>query len=146
MRRAASMWVLIAVVGCADDAAVPAAAPLRGDLDLEIRDTASLVIEPTGAVKLTVTSGFGLLEANKELSSSGRIERLPESSATLYTARFDVPMQSGGPCADKPISLAMSLHRQDTSSRAIGGLTAYCGADTWYGVPARILRLSGPLH
>ncbi len=27
----------------------------------------------------------------------------------------------------------------------LGGLTAYCGADTWYGVPAKVLRLAGPL-
>ncbi len=43
------------------------------------------------------------------------------------------------------MSLALSLHRQGANAMVLGGLTAFCGADTWHGVPAKVLRLAGPL-
>ncbi len=132
--------------GCGEESA-PAAQAMTGQLDLEIRDSAKLTIEPSGGVSLEVSAGYGLLEANTKLVAPGRIERLAESSATLYTARFSVPAQNGL-CKAEPISLALSLHRQGDNARVLGGLSAYCGADTWFGAPVRVLRLSGslPVH
>ncbi len=142
-----SALLLLTVVGalaaCGEQTS-PAPQTMIGTLDLEIRDSATVTIAPDGKVSLEVTAGFGLLEEGAKLVVAGRTERLAESSATLYTARFDVPPQSG-PCKAAPISLALSLHRQGGNATVYGGLTAYCGADTWYGVPVRVLRLAGQL-
>ena len=43
------------------------------------------------------------------------------------------------------VSLALSLHRRGKNNRVGGSLTAYCGKDKFYGVPVRILRLTGEL-
>jgi len=97
---------------------------------------------------MTLSQGFGVAPAESALSGSGRIESITEAGATLYTARLSAPAQPAGPCGAQPVSLALSLHRQGANATVHGGLTAYCGAEQWHGVPPRVLRLAGelPLH
>ena len=40
---------------------------------------------------------------------------------------------------------ALSLARRGTNDRIGGGLTVYCGAETFRGVPSRVLRLTGSI-
>ena len=54
-------------------------------------------------------------------------------------------LAGGGRCGGEPVSLALSLARRGDARRVAGGLTAYCGADRFAGVPVRVLRLSGEL-
>lgn len=95
---------------------------------------------------LSLAHGYGVAPDGTALTGNGRVERFPETDLLLYTARFDVPAQSGGPCGDKPVSLALSLHRRGPNARVSGSVTPYCGASTWFGAPARSpLRLAGDL-
>jgi len=137
--------------GCHDfDHGPTGGGPLSGSLALEIRDTADIEIVPgsdgvTMTVTLSLSSGFGVAPEAEPLSGQGRIEPLPEAGATLYTAKLAGPAQSDGPCGAEPVSLALSLHRQGANAPVHGGLSAYCGADQYYGVPVRVLRLAGEL-
>jgi hypothetical protein len=139
--------VAIAVAGCDGDDS--AAGAIEGTLQIEVLDTADVRIASTEgeAVEVTFTShaGFGLVPADEPLTASGFAERIPETGDTLYTAKLSAPADPSGPCGSEPVSLALSLHRQGTNPTVLGGVSAYCGADTWYGVPARVLRLAGPL-
>ena len=121
--------------------------PRRGTLDLEIRDQAVVNIsELANSVEVTVklTKGHGVVADGAALTGAGRIARYPEADAVLYTARFDAPAVPEGRCGSEPVSLALSLHADADNSLVAGSLTAYCGADRWYGLPAREpLRLRG---
>lgn len=118
-----------------------------GTLDLEIRDEATLAIkERADAVDVTLrlSKGFGLVADGATLSGAGRIDSYPEAGATLYTARFSTAAIANGPCGPEPLSLALSLHTDADSAFVAGALTPYCGANRWYGIPAREpLRLRG---
>jgi hypothetical protein len=83
--------------------------------------------------------------AGEALSAPGRVEAFPEADATLYTARFGAPADPAGPCGDRPVSLALSLHRAGGNDHLGGALTAYCGEGAWHGTPARVLRLAGDI-
>ena len=98
-------------------------------------------------MRVTVTSaaGFGLMPEGQALTADGFVERIPETGDTLYTARLAGPANAEGPCGSEPVSLALSLHRPGNNATVLGGISAYCGDNTWYGVPARVLRLAGPL-
>lgn len=139
--------LLLALLGCDSDA--PVATTLQGTLQIEVLDTADVTIEPTtgDAMRVTVTSaaGFGLVPEATPLTADGLIEKIPETGDTLYTAKLDAPADANGPCGEEPVSLALSLHRQGNNPTVLGGISAYCGADTWYGVPVRVLRMAGPL-
>ena len=142
----------LAVAACADDGAstAPPAQPLKGELSLELRDIATVTIERKGgdaiAVSVTASAGYDLLPAGEELLGNGYAEAFAEASATLYTAQLEAAAQAGGLCAGEPVSLALSLHRPGESDTVVGGISVYCGAGVWHGIPARVLRLSGELR
>jgi hypothetical protein len=148
IRQMMCVLALTSTVGCADND-TKTKGPLEGTLQIEVLDTVDVLIDPIGdeAMKVTVTSraGFGLVPENTPLTADGYIEAMPETGDTLYTAKLSAPANPDGPCGDEPVSLALSLHRQGSNPAVLGGMSAYCGADTWYGVPARVLRLAGPL-
>jgi hypothetical protein len=138
--------------GCAgEEALTPLEGPLRGQLAVDIRDQADVEIRGEGPaldvdVTVKLSKGFGLVKDGAALMAPGRVEAFPEAGMTLYTARFEAPAIEGGsgPCGAQPVSLALSLHMRE-GTRASGSLAAYCGAGTYSGEPARILRLSGDL-
>ena len=100
--------------------------------------------EHTAAV--TVSRGFGVVPVDEAIVGPARIDALPEIGATIYGARLGVAAIADGPCGDEPVSLALALHHDDDATFVAGGLTAYCGADRWYGVPPiEPLRISGKL-
>jgi hypothetical protein len=123
---------------------------LSATFDLEIRRDISLVVTQIGdAYEMTVEAneGYGVLVAGQALSGPGRIDALPEAGAILYTARIAGPVVPDGRCGDAPVSLALALHHDQDATFVAGGLTAYCGADTWFGVPViEPLRISGHLR
>jgi len=148
MIRRALIAGLALACGCTDDP-VPNLTknPLRGELAVDIRDTAEVEIRGEGPLleaMVKLSKGHGLAPEGAALTGKGREEAFPEASMTLYTARFDAPPAAGGPCGSAPVSLALSLHIRQ-GSRAAGSLTAYCGAGVFHGEPARVLRLSGDL-
>lgn len=130
---------------------IPASAspslPMKGDLAVDIRETASLTLSGSDALDaaLTLTKGYGVAPAGTELRGKGHVEDFPEAGSTLYSARFDAPADGAGPCHDQPVSLALSVFRRGNDAHVGGSLTAYCGKDVWHGLPARVLRLSGDL-
>jgi hypothetical protein len=150
MKRVLATAALLTLSGCGpDDRGVPPPpAPIQGDLAVEIRDTAHVVLTGPGLdiqAALTLSKGYGLAPAGAEITGMGHVEAFPEADATLYTARIDAPPDPSGPCGAQPISLALSLHRRGKGAHVGGALTAYCGQGTWHGIPARVLRLSGDL-
>ncbi|MCK6588908.1 MAG: hypothetical protein HUU21_23690 [Polyangiaceae bacterium] len=147
MRRALIAGLALAC-GCTDDPIVDLGkGPLRGELEVDIRDRADVEIRGEGAeleAMVKLSKGYGLLPEGAMLVGKGREEAFPEAKMTLYTARFDAPPAEGGPCKSLPVSLALSISMRE-GPRAAGSLTAYCGAGVFYGEPARVLRLSGNL-
>ncbi|MCC6552316.1 MAG: hypothetical protein IT372_04745 [Polyangiaceae bacterium] len=137
------------LAGCAaDEALSPLDQPLAATLSVDIRESAALRIDGQGPdvkVRLTLSKGFGVAPAGEALSGPGRVEAFPEAAATLYTARLAAPADPSGPCGDRTVSLALSLHRAGDAAHVGGALTAYCGEGVWSGVPARVLRLSGDI-
>lgn len=141
------------LAGCGSDAPDQPATkpkPIHGELSVDIRDTVKVSVSDSKAgadvdITITPSAGYGLAKAGGELTGKGRVEAFLEADSTLYTARFDAPASAGGPCDGKPVSLALSLHRRGKDAHVGGSLTAYCGASTWHGVPARVLRLAGDL-
>ncbi|APR78801.1 Hypothetical protein A7982_04148 [Minicystis rosea] len=121
---------------------------LKGDLDLDIRHKAHVeltVTEGETSVAVSLSQGHGVLAAETPITGTARIEAFPEAALTLYTARLDAPAEPSGPCGAQPISLALSLSRRGNNRHVGGSLTAYCGAGTWHGAPARLLRLAGDM-
>ena len=143
MKRGIILCVLFGLAGCeADDppAKTPVDETLTLGLDVDIRNHADVRLVRRGDVLdvgLTLDASFGILPEGNELSGKGRVERFPEADLRLYTARFALAPASSGPCGSEPMSLALALQRRGEDSRFSGSLTAYCGKDTWAGVPAR---------
>jgi hypothetical protein len=161
-RRDAIKWLVVAsmvVAACGGDTnktSPPVSATLSGELSLELRDTAAVTVEPDpsdptrATIIVTPSAHFGLLGEEAALQARGRIDALPEANSTLYSAKFEIPAQTGdAPCGSEPISLALTLHRQGQNAMVVGGLTAYCGAGRWFAppgeAPIRVLRLAGEL-
>ncbi len=119
-------------------------------LDLESSRSAHVRIATIGDdVQATVTpsEGFGVVDDGVTLQGVARIDRFEEAGATIYTARLPGEAVAAGPCGDAPVSLALALHVDDDSTFIAGGLTPYCGADTWFGVPViEPLRMAGRLQ
>lgn len=148
MRRLAPMLLVVGALAACDGDDT-SAQPLQGTLFIEVLDTADVQIDALAgdAMKLTITShaDFGLVPRDTPLEADGFVEKLPETGDTLYVAKIAAPADPGGPCQSEPISLALSLHRQGDNATVFGGISAYCGADRWYGTPVRVLRMTGPL-
>lgn len=148
MIRRALLALMALAGGCADDPLLdPKGGPLRGELSVDIRERAEIEIKGSGAelsVSAKLSKGYGVAPAGVTLAGAGREELFPEAQMTLYTARFEAPPDSSGPCGASPVSLALSLHMRQ-GARASGSLTAFCGAGVYSGDPARILRLAGDL-
>ncbi len=149
MRHATALLLTSLLAACGSDTApTPEPTAITGTLDLELRETATVTITPTEADRATVeivpSASYGLLGPDP-LTATGFVEPYPEAHTTLYTAKFEVPAQSDGPCGSDPISVALALHRQGQNATVIGGLSAYCGAGKHHGVPVRVLRLAGDL-
>lgn len=147
MRRAILLLTAIGLLGCHDgEEGVDPARVESFDLDVDIRESAKLVVERRGAelqVRLTLSRGFGVAPDAVTLSGGGRLEQFAEAEVGLFTAKLASPPVAGGPCGTEPISLALALHRRGTARRVSGSLTPYCGKNVWSGVPARNpLRLS----
>lgn len=116
--------------------------------DLDIEDHGTLFLEIDGKAieaTLTVEEGNNLIAGNTPLEGPGKRYTFPEVRNLLYTARFQGAPVPGGPCGDDPVSLAMSLSAKDLNAHFVGGLTAYCGEETYRGKPARIMRIAGDL-
>ncbi len=118
-------------------------------LELEALEDVHVEFTRTGdelTATVTVTRGFGVVPVDEAIVGPARIDELPEIDATIYGARLGVPAIADGPCGDEPLSLALALHHDHDATFVAGGLTAYCGADRWYGVPPiEPLRISGHL-
>jgi len=140
----------LALAGCyVDDppAPPPPKRVMGGDLSVDIRETAHVVLTVAGSdlkASVKLSRGYGVAPAGA-LEGAGSVEAFPEAEMTLYTARFDAPADPGGPCGAEPVSLALSLHRRGDDAHVGGSLAAYCGQGVWHGVPARMLRLAGDL-
>lgn len=145
--------------GCAGETVNPApsttttsSAPtsFTGKLDLEIRGTADVTIDlstsPETKVKITTTGAEAphLLDDGTTIEGPGRFEPLPEAGSELYVAKLSLAPDAAGPCGAKGRSIALSLHHKKGATHFGGALTIYCG-DDHFGIPARVLRLSGTL-
>ena len=122
---------------------------LQLTLELETLEEVSVEITRVGdelTARLEASRGYGVAPAGQAISGTARIDALPEAGATIYGARLAGPAVADGPCGDEPVSLALALHHDEDASFVAGGLTAYCGADTWFGVPPiEPLRISGKM-
>ena len=137
-----------------DDGVHPAATlqGWAGQLDVDVRAQADVSISAPSVdgvvdivIQLPLKDAAGLVPDGK-LATRGVIERFPETQSVLTTAKIALPAVADGPCAAQPISLALTLHRRGDDARFAGGLMAYCGANHFYGVPAKMLRLTGTLE
>ena len=138
--------IAIVVAGCHENGD----SAWRGTLDVDIRDSVDVTMVSTSATDLDATlafttSGFDLFDHASPLRLPVHVEAFPEAGLTLYVGKLSLPAVSGGRCADQPVSLALALSRKQGNDRVQGSLTAYCGADTYAGVPARVLRIVGSL-
>ena len=119
-------------------------------LELEAIEDVRIELTRTGDVltaNVEVSRGYGVVPTGVVLTGPARIDALPEAGATIYVARLSGPVIEDGACGDEPVSLALALHHDDDGTFVAGGLTAYCGADTWYGVPPiEPLRISGRMR
>jgi hypothetical protein len=147
----------LAITGCADqETLVPPtpdapAASYGGTLELEIRGSAEVSLTGTSpqetqvSVKITGAEAPHLLDDGTTLEGPGRFEPLPESESELYVAKLALPADPQGPCGAEPRAVALSLHHRKPGTRFAGALTIYCGT-RHYGVPARVVRLTGTLE
>jgi len=111
---------------------------LELDLEIEAIETVHVEVVRTGDIHeatLVASRGWGVAPDGEAVTGPARIDAYPEAGGSITTARLAGPPIPDGPCGDAPVSLALSLHRDDDTTFVAGGLTAYCGADTWYGVP-----------
>ena len=127
----------------------PVTEVISGTLDLDIRNSANVRLELRRErvdAQLIFDQGFGVIPESADQAGVGRVVRLPESDTVMYTAKWSVEPQPGGPCGAEPVSLSLVLHRRGPTELVVGGITPYCGKDRYFGVPARApLRLSGPI-
>ena len=138
----------LALSACDSADAKPTDSALHAKLDLELRDTLTVDLAISGDdldAEIELTNGHGIAPANRTLKGIGHVEHFPEAGIELYTARFSVKGEKDGPCGDDYVSLALALHQRGKEPRLSGSLTAYCGAYTYSGIPARNpLRVATP--
>jgi len=121
---------------------------MTGRLDLDIRWSADVAIQVAGkdlTASVTLTDAREVAAAGVALEGTGNVHAFPEADAVLYTARLASPPVDGGRCGSQPVSLALTLFRRGGNGHVAGGIAVYCGADTYAGNPARMLRLAGVL-
>ena len=121
---------------------------MAGRLDLDIRWSVDVVIRVVGkglTAKVTLSDARKVAVADVALEGMGQVHDFPEADAVLYTARLASPPVADGRCGAEPISLALTLFRRGGNDRVAGAIAVYCGANTYSGIPARMLRLSGSL-
>jgi hypothetical protein len=121
---------------------------MAGRLDLDIRWSADVVIrvvEKDVFARVTLGDARAVAVAGVALDGVGRVHDFPEADAVLYAARLTSPPLTDGRCGSQPTSLALTLFRRGGNDHVAGGIAVYCGADTYSGVPARMLRLAGVL-
>jgi len=146
----------IALVGCSNDETPPVDAGsnvVAGTLAVDIRQTVDVALTPggeSGASTFDAVLAFGdgdfqYFDAQTTFHATVTAETFPEAQATMYAATFSAPARASSPCADQPLSLALSLVRRGNNARVGGGLTVYCGEGKTSGVPARVFRLTGDL-
>jgi|SRR5579862_141620 len=121
---------------------------LTGQLDLDIRWTAAVVLRVVGKdiiAQFTPNDAREFFVAGVPLDGTGEVHDFPEADAVLYAAKFASPAVTGGRCGSAPTSVSLTLLRRGTNDRVAGGLAVYCGADTYSGTAARVLHLAGTL-
>ena len=119
------------------------------DLGLDYRDSGTFTFQATCDQlegTLTVVEGNTLVNAGEPSTGKGMLYRFPESGDRLYTMRFSGGPVPDGLCGEQEVSLSLSLSAKKASPYLVGGLTAYCGRDVFYGRPARVMRISGTLE
>ena len=152
----AACLALLGVAACADESVAPVdPGPMEtsygGTLAVDIHGSADVTVVADGlggasfTIALTGVDTSGLWDAAVPLAAEGRVDAFPEAKTVLYAAKISLPASPGGPCDDEPISLALALRRASGNAHVGGALTAYCGAAHHFGVPVRMLRLSGDL-
>ena len=94
---------------------------------------------------LTVREGNPLITGGVPYTGNGMLYRFPETGDSLYTLKFPGSAVQDGTCGGREISLSLSLSAKKGSPYSVGGLTAYCGRDVFYGRPARVMRISGTI-
>ena len=97
------------------------------------------------SVKVAGAEAAHLVDDGTVLEGPGRVEPLPEAGSELLAAKLSLPADPAGPCGAQGRAVALSLHHRAGAARFAGALTVYCG-DQHFGVPARVLRLSGTLE
>jgi len=124
---------------------------VAGTLAVDIRQTVDVALTPRGdGVKfdgvLTFADGdFQYFDAHAVMQGAVTLSTFPEAQTSMYAATLSAPARASSPCADQPLTLALSLVRRGSNARVGGGLTVYCGSGKTSGVPARVLRLTGDL-
>ena len=123
---------------------------IAGTLAVDIRQTVDVSLTPRGDGALDGALSFGdgdfqYFDAHTAFRGVVSVSTFPEAQTSMYAAIFAAPARTSSPCADQPLTLALSLVRRGTNARVGGGLTIYCGDGKTSGVPARILRLTGDL-
>ncbi|MDP8224884.1 MAG: hypothetical protein P9L99_16110 [Candidatus Lernaella stagnicola] len=92
---------------------------------------------------LVPQKAFDVIGAGTSLLGTGNILSLPEARAHMLALKLQGPAVTGGKCGTQPMSYSVALTARDGNFYYVGGLTAYCGEDTFTGKPARVMRLSG---
>lgn len=130
-----------------DDAAPEQVQKFRLDLDFEVDFDAVLHLrqypDDTLSGRLIPAAGFDVIAADIALEGEGRLLRFPEAFGRMVTLKLSGPAVPGSPCGEQPISYSLTLTAKEDNGYMVGGLTAYCGENTYFGRPARVMRLSG---
>jgi hypothetical protein len=124
---------------------------VAGTLAVDIRQTVDVALTPKGdGVNFDGTLTFGdgdfqYFDAQTVFHIAVAQSNFPEAQTSMYAATFSAPARASNPCADQPLSLALSLVRRGSNARVGGGVTIYCGEGETSGIPARVFRLTGDL-
>lgn len=92
---------------------------------------------------LTPEAAFDVVAAGVTLSGAGRLVQFPEAYTRMIILKLQGPIVTGGKCGDATLSYSLALTGRQDNGYVVGALTAYCGAETYSGRPARVMRLTG---
>jgi len=130
-----------------DDTAPPQVGKFRFDFSFEVDFEATLqmrqYLDDSVQGRFTATDGFDVIAAGTVLEGEGRLIHFPEAFGRMVVIKFQGPAVPGGKCGEQSMSYSLTLTAKEDNGYMVGGLTAYCGADTYFGKPARVLRISG---